>query len=198
MKNEFDKKLKKVVNQLPEYEANPDSWAAVEQYLVFSKKLNEVKSNLPVYSAPEDIWQRIETYGAKKTQSLSLLLWKVAVTVLFLAGTWFFYQAFSTRNLSYSTEVAEEINSHFLSESDSAVNEVTEFIEQQCQNQTYVCREPDFKVKKQKLEEINNEIVKLEEVMKTYGSSESLVKTRLKLENYKAEIIKDLIKKLTS
>ncbi len=198
MKKLFDDKLKKAASSLPGYKANPESWAAIEQYLDFRDKLNEVKNDLPVHKAPDAVWPRLENVQVKKSKRDIQILWKVAAAVLFLAGCWFVFQTYSGRKLSYTTEVATGFNPELSFPADSSLVQVTEFIEQQCRNNTNVCSEPDFSVKKQKLEEVNQEIDKLDEVIKTLGSSESLVKTRISLENYKAELIKDLIKKLTS
>jgi hypothetical protein len=197
MKKVFDDKLRRAIGRLPEYQAKPESWIALEQYLGFRNKLDEVKNSLPVYEAPDGIWEKLENHPKRKTQ-FSLTLWKVAAAILFLMGSWFVFQTFSHRKLSYSTEVASEFNPEFAIPTDSSVVQVTDFIESQCKSNAYVCSEPDFSVKKQKLDEVNHEIQRLDEVIKTLGSSESLVKTRINLENYKAELIKDLIKKLTS
>jgi hypothetical protein len=198
MNNKFDDKLKKIVGQLPEYKANPDSWTAIEQYLDFSDRLSKVKNDLPAYKAPDIVWAKPEyAPGNRQKDSLQIIL-KIAAAVLFLTGSWFIFQTFSNRRLSYSIEVATDFNPEFALPEDSMVVQVTEFIDQQCKSNTYVCNEPDFSVKKKKLDEVTNEIEKLDEVIKTLGSSESLVKTRISLENYKTELIKDLIKKLTS
>lgn len=198
MKKLFDDKLKNVAGQLPEISAKPESWTAVEKYLDFRDKLEELKNNLPVYEAPDEIWEKLEDHLKRKTKFSLTLIWKVAAAILFLIGSWFIFQTFSHRKLSYSTEEASEFNPEFATPTDSSLVQVTEFIDNQCRNNTYVCSEPDFSVKKQKLDEVNHEIKKLDEVIKTLGSSESLLKTRINLENYKAELIKDLIKKLTS
>lgn len=197
MKKVFDDKLKEVVDQLPDYEAKPESWAAIEQYLDYADKLKVVKNNLPVYQAPDGIWEKLENIPKIKPKRSLTLFRQVAAVILILTGSWFIFQMLSSRKLHYSTEMATGLNPDF-SKQDSSLVLVTEFIENQCRSNIYVCNEPDFSLKKQKLDEVNHEIEKLDEVIKTLGSSESLVKTRISLENYKAELIKDLIKKLTS
>lgn len=132
MKNRFDKMLKKVINQLPEYTANPDSWAAIEQYLGFSGKLHEVKNGLPVYKAPDGIWPKLENIRVSKTKAGFNPVWKVAAVILILTGSWFIFHTFSSRKLSYSTEVAADFNPGFSLPADSALEQVTEFIDRQC------------------------------------------------------------------
>lgn len=198
MKTGFDKKHREVKKQLPGYKANPGSWAAIEQYLDFSEKLEKVKTTLPLYSPPDTVWQHIEEAQPVHVKQGSMLLLKVAAIAILLLGSLFVYRVIKPHNISYSVEFADIQESALFEAADSTLLEVTDFIDQQCRNHIYVCLEPDFTIKKQKLEEVNNEIENLEKVMKTYGSSESLVKTRVNLENYKAELIKDLIKKLTS
>lgn len=197
MKKTFDILLKKAINQLPKYKAEPESWVKVEQYLDFSDKINKVKVELPVYQAPENLWQRIEK-DIEIKQTRTFLPWKIAATIIVIVGSTFFFLKYSDKGLSYSSEVTVFQEPESSSDSDSLTVEVTQFIENQCRINSYVCNEPDFSAKKQKLVEVNSEILKLEEVISTYGGSPSLVKTRINLENFRAQLIKDLIKKLTS
>ena len=198
MKNKYDITLRKAIEGLPGYKAKADSWIAIEQYLEFSERVEEVKKELPVYKASSDIWRSIENRIETQPRSISLYHWKVAATIVVLVGAWFFFKAYTKRNLSYSSEIVENWDNDFSVPSDSAVMQVLDFINEQCKSNSYICSEPDFSQKKKKLEEVKVEIAKIDEVIHIYGSSPSLVKTRITLENFKAQLIKDLVNKLTS
>lgn len=197
MKKTFDKLLKKTTRLLPEYKAEPRSWERLEPYLDFSEKITKVKEALIVYKAPENLWPVIEKEIDIKPIH-SFFSWKIAASIIVIIGSGFFIRNHLKKGISYSTEMATLLEPTYPNAKDSLTLKFTQFIEYQCRNNSYVCCEPDFSAKKQKLDEVNAEIIKLESKITSYGSSPSLVKTRINLENFKAQLIKDLVKKLAS
>ena len=200
--------------QLPEYEPHPDLWARIEADLLADEQLGRVMQTLPDYEPKADLWDAIvrdlRADEPAKIRPLWLQpstrsLWAglAAAAVVVLVGSWLFFRAEATETvrMEYAVEQSETTNSTDLQPTDrqlSADVRAEEFIAQQCAEQNIVCQRPEVHELRNQLTNLTAEQERLDREQQIFGDDPTLVRARVKLENQRADVTKELITLLRS
>ncbi|HCT29540.1 MAG TPA: hypothetical protein DIW31_02125 [Bacteroidales bacterium] len=200
-KLEFESILKNVIPNLPEYEPGKEVWESISSNLDFDAELNKTLPHLPDYQPDQNSWEKIEHRLNKKRRSTKVVQILripvgVAASILLFVAVYSILNSNHSTTLHYSEELVEEWTNN---EADRPVKDNPEIlIEEACQKATYICESEEFTEKKMLLDKVNQELQNVNREINRYGSSLSLEKAKIKLENLKAEALKDLIKQIQS
>lgn len=202
-RDDFDMMLKKNIPELQEYEPNENLWESISSSLDFEAALEKNKPNLTSYSPDESLWSKIET-GLEQEQNHRTRIIRylripvsIAASVLLVVT---FYFAFNKSNvtLSHTEEVAIEwqINP----EANETINAINpeKFIQETCQKHNFICETEEFREKSELLNELNQNLERINAEINSYGTSVPLEKSKIKVENLKAQVVKELIKQILS
>ena len=202
MNRDFKKQLRNTLDNLPEFSPDDKIWERIDDQLNFQEQLKVACRNLPVYEPRENIWQNIENkLGTRKTVKLFPVVMRylsIAAGIAVILVVSLTVTRGNREKITKTVEIAELNFAIKPNDSDKTTDQAVSFIDAQCKSSSYLCEVPEFHQKQQQLDEVNNELKKVNKVMETLGDSQSLVQTKTKLENIKAQLIKDLVKQVTS
>ena len=198
----FDKKLKAMVKNLPAIEPGDELWNKISKQLDFNNKLSEKSKQLASFEPDEKIWKQIEqhirTKNQKPKQRNLIYLSSAAASVIIIIGLRLLLNSPKHETITITEETVNTWQQPFNNVNDTLTSHGIEFINNQCTNKSYICNQPSFNEKKQQLNDLEIQIKNIEQVINTSGSSSSLIKTRIKLENMKTRVMKDLINMIAS
>jgi hypothetical protein len=200
MRNDnFNEKLEKVIKSLPEVEPNKELWGQIEAQLSFEEKVNAEIINLTEFDINDRTWEKIENRlnnSKKSVRKVLIYSLSAAATIALILGLSGIFNKNQEVKISYSTEqISTDKNND---EEEQTELDPLQFLEQNCLAKAEVCNSPEFKEQKAALLEIENERKNITETINAYGESPELVKSLIKIENLKSEILHDLIKRLNS
>ncbi|WP_420151385.1 hypothetical protein [Spirosoma sp.] len=199
---------------LPEYEPRADLWARIEADLLRSaeapeKPLNRAVQSLPTHEPKADLWIAIERQLDKTVVrplwSSSSQHWLgtsvAAAAVVVLVGIWWYLLRpadAETVRIEYATESVTTSESDKLTKT-ATVDKVDEaFIARQCAEQKRVCQRPEVHELRNQLVELATEKQRIEQERQVFGDDPDLLRAQVKVENQRAEIVKELITILRS
>ena len=206
-------------SQLPEFDPHPDLWARIDADLTSDQRLTRAVGELPQTEPKADLWDRIEENGqpaggrmvphpAQETAPRSVFdvvrpLWAglAAAAVVVLIGLWLFLNpaARADERIEYAVETnatwPADVPS--LTETD-ADQRAAAFIARQCEEQTFACQQPEVHELRNRLENLNGELSRIEQERQTFGDDPRLIRAQVQVENQQAEVTKELITLLRS
>lgn len=204
---------------LPEFDPYPDLWARIEADLTSDERLTRAVGELPLLEPKADLWDRIEetmqpaggrvvAHPARESAHRSPFagvrpLWAglAAAAVVVLIGTWLFWhpatQADERIEYAVETNATWPTNVPNLPETD-ADHRAADFIARQCAEQTFACQQPEVHELRNRLENLNGELTRIEEERQTFGDDPRLIRAQVQVENQQAEVTKELITLLRS
>ncbi len=200
---DFEKKLKKTINNLPLHDPKPETWDVIQSRLDFNDKLAKEIRFIPTHEPSEHTWNKIEPLlkpGLKVSKSKYLILGftSAAASIILFFSLWFFKHQPSHDSITISEETVEGWKQPVALTEDTTSQTAIQFINKQCENKSYICSNPGFAEKKKQLEEVEAQIKVLKNIISTSGSSPSLIKSNIKLENLRTRLMKDLLNLITS
>jgi len=200
----FEEKIGILIPHLPEYEPDKAMWGKIEAQLQFEEKLDNQLLQLPEFEFKEDIWAKIsdqlnvdvKAKPSNKIKKFIIYSLSAAAAIVLLFGLSSILSNKPETEINYSQEtvsIDEQVE----------ISETVEFdpiklLDQNCLSVPEICSSPEFIEKKDLLLELDTEYRNISEVINRYGESPELIKSLIKIENLKSEIIKDLIKKINS
>ena len=209
--NELNKNtLRKAIDQLPEYEPQPLLWDAIEEQMdarASQGRLKEALVQLRTYEPPSDLWEAIsegldqeqeeigpEVQSIRRPLGMRLLLRYAAAAViggaLLLFGLW---PAEDPVSYSYEEQrVAKELLEHDWDTDDDAFAMVIAF----CQEEAIVCQEPEFRLLKGELEELNEAREEIKAALGTYGDDLELIAQLTRIEHERSDVLKQMNSKI--
>ncbi len=202
MNREFNRQLRNTLKNLSE--SNPDEkiWERIDSRLNFEEQLKIAIPKMPVFEPKENVWQNIETkLDNKKSVKLYPSVFRYLSIAAGIALIFVLSLIITQQNKETVTKTVEIADSNLdlnNNESDKISDQAVAFINEQCKSSSYLCEVPDFQLKQQELNEVLDELKKINEEMAVLGGSSSLYMTKTKLENLKTQLIKDLVKQVTS
>jgi hypothetical protein len=200
--NKFDKKLRAFSSQLQEYKPRADIWNSIEKQLEFNEQLSSHLEKLPIHEPVENFWDQIEVKLNPAKRILRIRKARsalaVAASISILLGTWFFIDHRNNENFTITVETLNENQRFEIITNDTLSIKANQFISEQCKSRSYISEVPEFKAKKQQLEELEMQVKEVDRIINQTGSSPSLIKTRVKLENMRSRLMKEIINMITS
>jgi len=198
----FDKKIKSIVKKLPVQGPKDELWESITNQLDFNEQLSSRAKQLPFYVPQESSWEIIEQNLKPQKRNLKyrnlIIILSAAASIALFIGIWVSFNAKNQDTITVTEETVSSLQQPFKTSADSTSGNVIKFIKEQCANKSYICNQPEYSEKKQQLNDVETQIKNIEELINTSGNSPSLIRTRIKLENMKARIMKDIINMITS
>ncbi|MEO1518636.1 MAG: hypothetical protein AAFV95_26720 [Bacteroidota bacterium] len=206
--------LEKAIQQLPSHRPESKVWDALCDTLDQEdarQKLDIVVSALPAHEAPDDLWGRIadELDQEQEVTPLPsiekgrifrrLYRYAAAAAIALLAITAVSYNHLaSTRTvdgvtISYATEQTYQVK--FVADweqDEDAFNRILNY----CQEQKFVCEQPEFRILKEELMDLNDARESLKLAINRYGEDSDLISRLAQIENERSDILKQIITKI--
>ncbi|MEM9919421.1 MAG: hypothetical protein AAF990_15060 [Bacteroidota bacterium] len=205
--------LKEAIRNLPGHSPKPFVWDALCMTLdkeASEKQFQSAVSGLPQYQAPDNIWDQISAEleaepqidvlpATKKGRIFSLHRYAAAAVIL-LAVVAGFYSSnlLSTKSkdgvtISYSTEKAHQVLFVADWEQDE---DAFEQILTYCQDRQFACSQPEFKVLREELMDLNDARESLKIAIDRYGEDSDLIMRLAEIENERSDVLKQIIAKI--
>jgi hypothetical protein len=214
---ESDKNLRKTIEELQSFDSDLNLWNRIHERLDYEEKVTRLIPFLPEYNSRENLWNEIEnrldekSKLKKREKVISIARYSSAIaasialviTLQYLTPESTTPQNVKTVTISYTQEVvskpevATKETKEIIPVADKIETEAITFINSHCEVNTHVCESPEFKELKSQLIELESQMGMLDEALK-YGEDPELIKTKIKIENLKSRITKELIQKLNS
>jgi hypothetical protein len=200
MYDRFEKILKEKIGTLPYHQTDSNLWEMISDQLDFEDRLKTKLPGLPEYAVSDDMWLNIEPdlENGIPDKTRKIQYWVAAASLTLIIGIGSYFYVNNKTNVAISQETIENWQVNEVLANDSLDKNLMDYMTSICENKTYVAHETEFCEKNKQLQEIENELSIIEKAIEKYGSSPSLVTTHIKLENTKASLIKELVKKLSS
>ncbi len=202
-RDDFETMLKKNIPELPDYKPNENLWESISSNLDFEIALEKNKPILTKYSPDESLWSKIEISIEKEQNYRTRIIRNLRVPVSIAASVLLvvtFYFAFNKNNVTliHTEEVVLEWQGK--PETNEMINAINpeKFIQETCQKHNFICETEEFREKSELLNELNQNIERINAEINSYGTSVPLEKSKIKVENLKAQVVKELIKQILS
>lgn len=199
--NTFDNKLNNHIKTLPLHKAPASSWKTIASDLDFSEELNKNTQKLPIHAAPSDVWDAIEqAIKTKKQQRIKPLFYAVSgIAAILIMGITLFVTPktkSSEATISYSQETlySDEIKENLNKNEPNTI----EILEQHCMAIGDLCEKKEIKESIENIKEIELELENIENIIESIGSSPALIQTKIKMENLKVKLTKEVLHNLNS
>lgn len=203
--NQEDMKLKQALHKLPEYSPSDDIWLDIVGGIIredhANAQLQQAIVSLPTYEAPALVWNNIQAQlPATQRQGRVIPMiqrWAAAaalVGAMALVATWW-YGSRNADSIAYhnSTEVVNDTflkqNQELQAEDEMAFAKVTEI----CEQQAFICEQPQVKRLKSELDELNDARNSLKDAIGGYGTEEDLQQQLLAIEQQRTDILKQIM-----
>jgi len=197
MEDNFEKHLNKSIKLLPGIDHDKNLWDKIASELDFEERLEQTCKTLPIHEHSEHLWDKIQNHEAHRARNRRLIYaYSIAASILLFIISYTFYTNTKDYTITRSTEILN--NTVQIFEDTANKQNIDTMLQQLCQYSNLNCDNPGFIQLKDQIIELETEIKKLNRVIHTYGESPSLIKSLIKLENQKAGMINEYIKKSTT
>lgn len=201
--------------QLPEHDPHPDLWARIEANLphtgaLATESFSRVVPDLPTFEPKAELWlaieQELDAPAVRSLWSQPSMRWVwaglTAAASVVIVGVWLFLQPQKTERtrIEYAVEQTDkEQYTPLMTDYESPADKrAEEFISRQCADQQVVCQRPEVHELRNQLTELTGEQQRIERERQTFGDDPVLVRAQVKIENQRAEVMKELITILRS
>ncbi len=206
--------LQEALKKLPIYAAPSFVWSSIEEKLEDSEQEkkaydNEIKQ-LPIYSPPMSLWDGIEQELDSTPKNVRILqpvfglnTWqKYAIAALFMGclltfGVVFYQNANSVGNEKITIAYSEEKYDPTPIKEDWDEDEAAfAKVEEICQQQAFICEQPEVKTLKSELDELNEAKQSLKNALGQYGTDETVVAELVAVEKERTAVLKKIMEKI--
>ncbi|MFT5165580.1 MAG: hypothetical protein ACI8P3_000808 [Saprospiraceae bacterium] len=197
--------LIEALNNLPQYQPKDSIWEGIEMELTKARKeviLQESLVNLPDFDPPRKVWNTIQAQLDKdkkpkaKVFNFARLAAAAAVIIAISVGTWMFKNTSENKEMVSVNYSEEQVAASFLiidwEEDEDAFSMVAEF----CKTSNSICKQPDFKIMTEELEELNAAKQELKQAMDNYGTDPELIAQLTVIEHERSDLLKKIIKRI--
>ncbi len=188
--------LKKKIALLQEYTPDDSLWNVIEARLEFEKELSDKINGLPDYSPADSLWNSIEEkIESSKARRLYPRYWYYAASIALILVSTVILTFHLTENRNNEVQITTEIIYYDspVENSKSHWPEPVQYINSLCKLNAGVCISPVFLEKKKLLQELENNEKALRDFEGKFGTSETLEKSKIRIEKTRAELIRDLL-----
>ncbi len=214
IEEEQDGKLQDALKKLPIYTASNVVWSGIEAQLEENepeiKAFEQEIKQLPTYSPPVSLWEGIEQELDTTPMNLSILkpVWglktwqKYAIAALFMGclltfGVVFYQNATSVGNEKITVAYSEEKYDATPIKEDWDEDEAAfAKVEEICQQQAFLCEQPEVKTLKSELDELNEAKQSLKTALGQYGTDETVVAELVAVEKERTAVLKKIMEKI--
>jgi len=193
------------LNNLPQYEPKASLWDAIDEQLSLEEKDLDLKKSiagLPNYDPPAMVWDQIESQLDQEQKPaarvFNLRRWAsvAAVFALITVGAWMFYNTDTGGEYVAVTYSEETVAASFLEVDWEEDEDAFAMVAQFCKTDNVVCKQPDFKILTEELDELNTARNELKVAMDNYGKDPELIAQLTVIEHERSDILKRIIKRI--
>lgn len=202
MNKKFDRRMAKGLSRLPLETNKKDLWGSISNELDFDDKLQMGVKKLPQYNTQLQ-FEDLNLSDTKKTKTILfpkqlkiIIGTAAAILILFTISTLVNQKENTTITIHEMVVVIDTPIEEKNNKTESIDPSI--LIEQYCQTNIDKCNSEEIIVKRNDLKEIESRLKKVDQIIKDYGDSPSLVKTKIRIENMRSDIIKEIFKLLDS
>jgi hypothetical protein len=200
-----DMNLHRAIRTLPEYSPSDDLWLDIINVLDKEDreqtKLSAALQRLPQYEAPAMTWAAIELDLPKAKQDAKIFSmgrrWAAAASIVGIIGSglwWYSAQrAVDSVTYAYSTE---KVDSETLANNQKTHEEDEQafaMVNQICEQQAFVCEQPEVKKLRSELDELNQAYAEIKEALGAYSDDSDLQQRLLSIEQERTEVLKKIM-----
>jgi hypothetical protein len=200
-----DMNLRRAIRTLPEYSPSDDVWLDIVNLLDKEDreqaKLTAALQALPQYEAPSMMWAAIESELPKAKQEAKIFTigrrWAAAASLVGVVATglwWYSAQrAVDSVTYTYSTEKVDAetlANNQKVNEDDE---QAFEMVNQICEQQSFICEQPEIKKLRTELDELNKARNEMKEALGAYNDDTDLQQQLLSIEQERTEVLKKIM-----
>lgn len=202
-----DMNLRNALQKLPQYAPPIDTWLDIERTLNQEQreqqKLSAALELLPTYTAPDFVWEQIApqlpTPTKQEAKVFSIARWAAAAAMIgFIStiGLWWYSTRTTPDSIaySYSTETVDESTLAMNNTGDD--EKAFAMVDEICQQQSFICEQPNVKALKSQLDELNVAYSSLKEAIGSYGTDETLHQQLMAVEQERTEILKQIMEQI--
>ena len=164
-------------------------------------KVEELNGEFPNLTwGEEDLWERVSSQlDSKERQSPGNKWYAIAAALILLisASIYILIGTLNQESVTYAVAVETIVSEEEYIDNDLDVLTLS-FIRESCLKDLQVCNTEEFKELKIQLDETSFEIDNLNEMIAKYGDTPDLVKSKIKIENFRSEIMRQLVQIITS
>jgi len=206
--------LLEAIASLPSYSPKDNVWDHISMELdadLASTQLKETVAELPKYSPPAFVWDHIEE-ALKADEVMEPVEEKVAAKVVRFPN-WKKYASaaaaialiislaipFISENVdpnisvSYSEEVIQD---DIFNDDWDADEDAFQMVMDQCKHRVLACEQPEFKMLKEELEELNMARKQLKEAIGGYNTDSNLLAQLTQIEIERSDILKKMVDRI--
>ena len=179
---------------LPEYEPSDEVWNKIDTELNHDI-LRKGISQLPKYEPDGRIWENIEADLNPKIVKLNTWRWVAMAASIVLIISVGFYLNYQKKQptIAYSEQ---KIDAQLLLQPSDNSDADYETIVAFCEEQTYVCENPEFRDLKVELDDLQAASIQLKEAIGEYNTEPQLMAQLAQIELQKSEILKKMATKI--
>ncbi len=189
----MERKRINIKEKLPVYTAPVSLWGKIEEQLNIldnEQVNNNIKTKLPLYHAP-DIFENISP--PTKAKVISFYFTRVAASIILVIGLTFGFKQIRNKAHIEISHTIEQNSENLIVESidiDFLNSEFKNILSQNCKIKPKVCNQSDYVELINQMKDIENETIKLQEILKQFKSADienylvRLTNDKLKIENY--------------
>lgn len=190
--------LKDKIQELPEYRPWEHVWKGIEHWLDYDDILHRKANQLHDYEVRDEVWDTVYN-GLKRSHSKNKIFIQVLVAaasvVMFILIFRYTNQSENMKNVSvHEIKIPEQPEL----KGPNQYYDVQAYIDKICQLNGPVCEHPQFLLKKMSLEELQEESKELLEYESKFGGSVAIEKSKIRIEEMKMELVKEMIEMLNS
>lgn len=202
------------MTNLPEHEPDPNLWSRIEARLQADAPLDRAIGQLPEHEPDANLWDRIEAdlnepkrvlivRGVVRSLGAGRWLAGAVAAMLVLVGGWLFLTNSGTDagervTVAYSIETQPKPTVPTSGTPAVSTKQAEAFINQRCAEERLVCQKPEVHELRSQLVELKQEQARLGKEIALFGDDPALVQAQAKLENQRAEVIRELVTLLRS
>jgi len=198
--------LKRKVTELPGYIPPSGLWDKIENNLSFNLVLDGNLERLPSYIPGDKIWDNIQAALTPNDKNVKVhsrkraILWlssSIAASIMLFLLVRSFHAPYGNKEETLYTEEVSYGEAEIPPDR-KVEDQAIDFIKAQCRAKGSLCSTPELRDKINELDQLGIQLNKLAEMERQSGSSETMIKSQIKLVNFRSQLIKELISNLSS
>ena len=164
---------------------------------IIHEKVRSLDPSYPQLSwGEEELWQAVNSKLNKSHRPWRWGYMAAAVTLVALLLARVFIA--ESPGVTYEVSKEEDYNIPAMDPGEHLNSEAMEFIQSACLKELDICKTPEFIELKEQLDEVEKEIAELEAMIGKYGPGPAFISSKMKIENFRSEIMFQLVQVIMS
>jgi len=198
---ELNKKiLDNAIRNLPDYEPKAGLWEQLQNEMQQPPvdPLQEAINQLPSYEPSTGLWDKIEQqlHPTPQVAFVSKRWLSIAASLMLLVSAFWFLNSNEVQDEAVITYSTEKVDNFLLIKDWDDDEDVFTMINEVCDLNKLACANPEIKVLKEELEELNSARLMLKTAIGEYGTNPDLVQELTDIEMERTSITKEILERI--